>query len=70
METMRGEGTGSGQRVSSIKGYTSRVIHQSPDASNHRTPSKYRTTLPVIPTSIHLRLSPAESGFTAARNAH
>ena len=47
-----------------------RVIHQSPDASNHRTPSKCRTTLPVIPTSMHLRLSPAESAFTAARNAH
>ena len=34
-----------------------RVIHQSPDASNHRTPSKYRTEIQlVIPTSIHLRL--------------
>ena len=50
--------------------YTCRVIHQSPDASNHRTPSKCRTTLPVIPTSIHLRLSSAESAFTAARNGH
>ena len=47
-----------------------RVIHQSPDASNHRTPSKCRTTLPVIPTSIHLRLSLAESAFTATRNGH
>ena len=47
-----------------------RVIHQSPDASNHRTPSKYRTEIQVIPTSIHLRLLPAESAFTAARNAH
>ena len=46
------------------------VIHQSPDASNHRTPSKYRTEIHVIPTSIHLRLLPAESAFTAARNAH
>ena len=32
-----------------------RVIHQSPDGSNHRTLSKYRTEIPVIPTSIHLR---------------
>ena len=47
-----------------------RVIHQSPDASNHRTPSKYRTEIQVTPTSIHLRLLPAESAFTAARNAH
>ena len=47
-----------------------RVIHQSPDASNHRTPSKYRTEIQVIPTSIHLRLLPADSAFTAARNAH
>ena len=46
------------------------VIHQSPDASNHRTPSKYRTEIQVIPTSIHLRLLSAESAFTAARNAH
>ena len=47
-----------------------RVLHQSPDASNHRTPSKYRTEIQVIPTSIHLRLLPAESVFTVARNAH
>ena len=43
----------------------SRVIHQSPDGSNHRTPSKYRTEIQVIPTSIHLGLLPAESTFTA-----
>ena len=49
---------------------TCTVIHQSPDASNHRTPSKYRTEIQVIPTCIHLRLLPAESAFTAARNAH
>ena len=47
-----------------------RVIHQSPDTSNHRTPSKYRTEIQVIPTSIHLRLLPAESAFTAARNVN
>ena len=47
-----------------------RVIHQSPDATNHRTPSKYRTEIQVIPTSIHLRLFPEESAFTAVRNAH
>ena len=41
-----------------------RVIHQSPDASNHRTPSKYRTEIQVIRVYIsgscrrraHLRL--------------
>ena len=60
-------------RVRTVPVYASiqyRVIHQSPDASNHRTPSKYRTEIQVIPTSIHLRLLPAESAFTAARNAH
>ena len=31
-----------------------RVIRQSPDASNHRTPSKYRTEIQVIPTSIYI----------------
>ena len=46
------------------------INHRTSDASNHRTPSKYRTEIQVIPTSIHLRLLPAESAFTAIRNAH
>ena len=53
---------GGSTALASIPG---RVIHQSPDVSNHRTPSKYRTEIQVIPTSIQ-----AESAFTAARNAH
>ena len=57
-------------RPMSVKFSSLVVIHQSPDTSNHRTPSKYRTEIQVIPTSIHLRLLPAESAFTAARNAH
>ena len=46
-----------------------RVIHQSPDASNHRTPSKCRTKIPVIPTSRHLRLLRTESALAAASKA-